>query len=228
MAGVPSLRRLIPHPVYQVLRKLGTAFLAPAVFSLRSGHFQSSLLGRAVDARGAAIPWYTYPTIEFLRDKDLAGRRVLEWGAGQSTLWWAARSATVVAFESDPTWYRRLRSCIPPNVKLHLVPIDASGALTWVADETFDVIVIDGLDRLRCAELSLPLLSSNGAAFLDNSDGYWGEDGQYPILDLFRREGFSRIDFYGPAPGVIKPHCTSLFFKDACFLLDGAENTHRP
>jgi hypothetical protein len=57
---------------------------------------------------------------------------------------------------------------------------------------------------------------------LDNSEGYWGGDEQksYPIVELFQRAGFMRVDFYGFAPGVIKPHCTSIFFKDRARIFE--------
>jgi hypothetical protein len=84
--------------------------------------------------------------------------------------------------------------------------------------------VIDGFDRFKCAVRSLDHLKPGGAILLDNSDGYWGERGQYPILDLFRDNAFQRIDFFGFAPGVIRPHCTSLFFRGQSFLLAGTEN----
>jgi hypothetical protein len=91
----------------------------------------------------------------------------------------------------------------------------------------FDIIVIDGLDRLECAARAVPILAEGGAIILDNSEGYWGPEGTYPILDLFRAAKFCRVDFYGYAPGVILPHCTSLFFRDSCFLLVGDENPVR-
>jgi hypothetical protein len=38
-------------------------------------------------------------------------------------------------------------------------------------------------------------------AALDNSEGFWGAEGSYPIIDLFEQEGFMRVDFCGFAPG---------------------------
>jgi hypothetical protein len=96
-----------------------------------------------------------------------------------------------------------------------------------LAGSKFDVIVVDGLDRLICAEMSIAFLNEGGAVILDNSEGFWGRDGEYPIIDFFNANHFSRIDFYGYAPGVILPSCTSLFFKDNCFLLAGNESPAR-
>jgi hypothetical protein len=103
-----------------------------------------------------------------------------------------------------------------------------AGTAALLEGRTFDVIVIDGLNRLACAWRALELLGPAGAIIFDNSDGNWGGgQGAYPILELFRENGYSRVDFYGHTPGVIAPHCTSLFFRDGCFLLSGEENTVR-
>ncbi len=216
-----AVRRLLPTRPSQFVRAVGTAVLTPIAFSLRTGHFRSALRTQAVDAAGDPLPWYTYPAIEFLAHQDVADKRVLEWGAGQSTVWWTRRAASVTAFDSDPAWVEWVRRAAPRAV-LHNVPDDLTGVDRFLAGATFDLIVIDGLDRDRCARRSVDLLADGGAIIFDNSEGYWGPEGEYPILDLFREQGFQRVDFYGYAPGVFWPHCTSVFFRSHCFLFSGA------
>ena len=225
-ALVERARSLVPRNAFSVLRRVGTALLTPAMFSVQQGHLRSALAGRAVTSHGEPLPWYTYPAIHFLSGKDLSNYSVLEFGAGQSTLWWAAHARTVVSLEEDPEWYRNVSAQVPPNVSLHLVPVNLTGAEQLLSDQKFDLIIIDGLDRFLCAQLAVRhLVSEGGSVLLDNSDGYWGEEvGRYPILDLFRDRGFQRVDFFGYAPGVIRPHCTSLFFKNRSMLLAGTEN----
>jgi hypothetical protein len=36
-----------------------------------------------------------------------------------------------------------------------------------------------------------------------------------------------RVDFYRMAPGVIRSHCTSVFFKRGCFLFSGTDHPQR-
>ena len=90
-------------------------------------------------------------------------------------------------------------------------------------------MVIDGLERLRCAQVSVRIVSLEGAIILDDAEGYWGGERNhtYPILDLLRAQGFQRVDLFGYRPGVIKPQCTSIFFRGECFLFDGAEAPRR-
>ncbi len=54
--------------------------------------------------------------------------------------------------ESDYKWFIRLRRSLPPNACLYLIPEDLEGIEKLLPREPFDIVVIDGLDRLRCAE----------------------------------------------------------------------------
>jgi hypothetical protein len=184
-----------------------------------------------VDRHGNPIPWYTYPAIDLLNAKDFSTKTVLEFGSGQSTLWWAKRAKRVLSLESDPQWLTYVQSQLPAhaNAEMLLIAYDLTGVEDHVRGSKFDVIIIDGLDRLKAASCSIGLLQQGGAILLDNSEDYYGPDpmNKYAMLDLFRSTGFDRVDFYGFAPGVILPHCTSLFFKERCFVFRGDENVIR-
>jgi len=208
-------KRLLPGFVWRPVRRLMTAVLTPFYFTLRTGHFKSALRAKAVDRSGRAIPWYTYSCVDFLRDKDFSTCRVLEFGSGQSTLWWAGRCEHVLTFEADEAWYRAVSKQMPENVEIHHVPYDLAGVAEIIGERRFDVIVVDGLDRTEACRLAAPHLAEGGALLLDNADGY------DVVMQRFRDDGLSRIDFYGHAAGVILPHCTCVFFRADCFLLEG-------
>jgi hypothetical protein len=224
-----AAKRVLPRWIWSPARKLLTGLLTPIRFSLYTGHFRSSILSAAVDRHGNPIPWYTFPAIDFIDTKDFSSKLVLEFGSGQSTLWWAKRCKRVVSFESDPKWFAYVQSVLPDNAKLLLIADDLNGLQDHLQGSKFDVIVIDGLDRLKAAICSIELLESEGAILVDNSDVSWGAEAtkEYPILQLMRSSGFSRIDFYGYAPGVVMQHCTSLFFKGGSFIIRGDENVVR-
>jgi predicted O-methyltransferase YrrM len=149
---------------------------------------------------------------------------VLEWGAGQSTLFWALRAKEVVAFESDRRWSNILMKAKPPNALIHLVKNDALNVESLLNGERFDVIVVDGLDRWKCAERSLDLLTPGGAIIVDDAERNSGPRRGYGCIERYREAGFSRMDFYGYSPGNTTQHCTSVFFRGECFLLRGVEN----
>lgn len=221
--GISTLKRLLPPALWRPLRAWGTAIVTPWRFAFRTGHFTSSLHEKARTPTGEALPWYTYPAIDFLAQRSFAGKNVLEFGGGQSTRWWAPRAATVLTIEEDQAWYESLRSTMAPNVSLHHVPADRrtrsiANVLPVVAAspiKKFDVVVIDGHLRKELVALAFDVLAPNGAIILDNADGY-------SFFDTLQGRGCRRIDFFGFAPGVSRRHCTSLVYVNDCFLLDPA------
>jgi hypothetical protein len=199
------------------LRRVGSAILGPLHFAALTGHARSAWASRAVDSRGSPIPWYTYPAIDFLESICFADRTVLEFGAGQSTVWWSSRAASVVSIEGDSAWREDLRARMSTRVELH----DDRDIPGSIAGRRFDVVVVDGLDRLHCARLAIGAVTDDGAIVVDNSECDWGTAGTYPIIALLRDAGFSRVDFHGWSPGVIARSCTSVFFRPGSFLFRG-------
>jgi hypothetical protein len=225
MAATPIQRvfapfkRLAPAWLSNAVRRGSTAMLTPLYFSARSGHFRSSIRQAAVSPKGEPIPWYTFPCIEFLQRRDFAGRSVLEFGGGQSSMWWGAKAAKVVTFEGDREWHDRIREEMPSNVDLRLAAgQDAEermgivrSSLEAMGDRRFDIVVIDGLDRRQLVPLACQRLADGGVIICDNAEGYG-------FHEAFRGLGMSRVDFYGHAPGVILPHCTSFVFRGGSWL----------
>jgi hypothetical protein len=208
------LKRVLPRQLWQPLRSMAICFLTPIRFSVSTGHGKSSFLMRAVNKNGDPIPWYTYPAIDFLFPRDYQDKHILEFGSGQSTLWWASRAKSVMSFEEDPQWFATIRAQVPSNVDLHNIPsvIDEIESLLNSRRTKFDIIVVDGYFRREVAALSLRYLAPGGALILDNSEGYG-------FYDEFKVRNCRRIDFFGFAPGVILRHCTSIVFVNDCFLL---------
>jgi hypothetical protein len=203
------------------LRRVGTALLTPIIFGWRTGHFRSSLKMRALSRRGEPLPWYTYPCIDFLRCRSYENRTVLEFGAGQSTLWWARRARAVVSFEGDDAWLGELRTAAPPNVELHPAPMETPAACVAEIDRIlaahptrrFDVVVIDGLWRSELIGTAARVVSDDGIILCDDAEGYG-------FHEAFRNLRFQRVDFFGFAPGVMRQHCTSIYFRPGSFVFD--------
>lgn len=205
------------------LRWLRPAFITPFRFSLRSGHWRSSWAGKALDRHGRPLPWYTYPAIDFLFSADFSSQSVFEFGAGQSTLWWAERAAQVSSVEDDASWFEAVKVMTRghANVRLTLAQ-DPEQYAAATSGARFDLVVLDGGDRNRCAASAMMAVRDDGVVIFDNSNWNWGPPGTWPILDRFRDAGFMRVDFWGHAPGVVRPHCTSIFFKAGARLFSGA------
>jgi hypothetical protein len=216
-----TVKFLLPNFLSQLIRSLFTALLTPLSFSIRSGHFLSSFRRSAVDRYGKSIPWYTYPCINFLEKRSFSGMKVLEFGGGQSSIWWGSRANTVVTFEgNDPLfspnheWSKKLQKSLPENVELHEVSMESSktcqdevlSILKNKPYETYDVIIIDGLYRSHMVPIALKYLSDGGIIVVDNSEGY-------ELFDEFISTNLSKVEFYGYSPGVYLKSCTTIYFS---------------
>jgi hypothetical protein len=205
-----KIRPLMPKVIWRFMYQIATAFLGPFRFSVETGHLRSALTAKSVDRHGEPLPWYAFPIIEFLRTKDFSQKKVLEFGAGYSSLFWANRAKSVRSYEVDAQWHGQLLQRAPANLQLFLTADDAVAA----AKESgpFDIIIVDGMNRLRCASAVLEKLASDGAIIVDNTEYY------KDIMDFYASEGLKRVDFWGFAPGTALTQCTSIFWRNECFL----------
>jgi hypothetical protein len=129
-----------------------------------------------------------------------AGGRMLEWGSGTSTVWFAEHlpaDATLLSIEHDREWFGRVRSmlaghdcvglrCHPPAgilgpnasvgeerpdlLRDYIHAADADGA--------FDVILVDGVARDACLEHARALLKPGGTIFLHDAQRPWYDRGK--------------------------------------------------
>jgi len=216
-----SFKKAFPAWVHTPIRSLGTAILGPTFFAYRTGYIRSCFQMSAVSKKGNPLPWYTYPSIDFLKQRSYEDKDILEFGGGQSTLWWSKRSRSVDALEGDEKWYKKINEGMPDNVNLQLVSIrdkesnisDVGNFLKKHGKPKYDVIVIDGLYRYEMIQFAIEYLREGGIIICDNSDGYGMQEG-------FEQSGLQRVDFFGNAPGVVLPHCTSIYFSENSFIFD--------
>jgi hypothetical protein len=118
------------------------------------GWIESRRTKRSVDAEGRPLPWITYGAIDFLTERARETFTVFEFGSGNSTLWWAERVAHVTSVEHDEKWAQRVARRLPGNVTYSYVPLERDGDYCRAASasgETFDIVVVDGRDRVNCA-----------------------------------------------------------------------------
>jgi hypothetical protein len=174
-----------------------------------SGWLRSMVERRPVDVLGAPLPWITYPAIDFLSGHDLGGLRVFEWGSGSSTEWWAGRAQEVVACEHDPAWHGRVAGSLPSNATVLLRDRGEDYAHEVLRHGPFDIVVIDGRDRVECSRVAPDALSAAGVIVWDNSDRERYREG----LDLLTTKGFRRVDFHGLVPALVRPSVTSLLYR---------------
>ena len=136
------------------------------------------------------LPWITWGAIERLtqiaRNGEPARWRVLEWGAGGSTAYWADLGvAEVLTIEHDPAWAARIREVVSAKqVQLLLRPPAAEPNLVYASSfvagsfEAYvmaaremsepDVVLVDGRARSACLVVAAEV--AQRVVILDNSD----------------------------------------------------------
>lgn len=177
-----------------------------------SGWLKSLNVGKPINGLSLPIPWYSYPAIEFIEDKLKSDFHVFEYGSGQSTLWYAARLEKVITVEHNRDFFQTMINNIPDNVNLLLQEgrDEYVSAILDYDDFYFDVIVIDGIERVECARKCDRKLKENGFIVLDNSD----REANNPAIEYLQNRGFKRLDFYGLVAVEKYKTCTSIFFQN--------------
>jgi hypothetical protein len=161
---------------------------------------------------GRPLPWVTFPFIAFIDDRLKRDLEIFEYGSGNSTLYYAAKVASVDSVENDKYWYEKIKNTMPQNTKLFFCDLEYGGAYSKYAAETgkyYDMIIVDGRDRVNCCISSISSLKPGGVVVLDDS-----ERKDYEAAPAFLLEnGFKKIDFWGMAPMVSNHKCTTIFYR---------------
>jgi len=166
---------------------------------------------RSLDKYNNPLPWVTYSFIEFARDRLTKNMVLLEFGSGNSTLFYSRFVKKVYAIEHDKDWHTELSGQLPENVKLIYKKLDGEEYSNSAKElnETFHIIIIDGRNRVNCIKTSFASLSEDGVIILDDSEREEYKEG----IDFLNSRAFKKIDFWGIAPGVFYNKCTTVFYR---------------
>jgi len=177
------------------------------------GNKNSYLRQKPVNAIGEPIPWFTYPSIEYLSQLDLSAKSILEWGIGNSTLFFAKRCKKITSIEHNSEWYNLVTQQLPDNSRAYLIAEAEYSNHPKQLNENFDIIIVDGIKRLECLQTALTLINPGGMIIFDNSD----RNPEY--CKFIREQNLIQIDFHGFGPIVNFTSTTSVFFtRDANFI----------
>lgn len=210
-----SMANLFKSIIKTQLRRLGILSLYSLTKEgpLRDdGWFRSYREQESIDSTGKPLPWITYPAIEFIQRRINKRMKVFEFGSGGSTLWWADRVSEIISIEHDRNWYRNIDIGHRPNVTIYHTPLDNSGEYSGKIlhyHDLFDIVVIDGRDRVNCMKNCICALKSDGIVILDNSDRSEYEEG----IDFLRAQGFKKIEFVGLCPIINAKSETSILYR---------------
>ncbi|MDY0904037.1 FkbM family methyltransferase [Pedobacter sp. CFBP9032] len=167
---------------------------------------------QAVDGEGKALPWVTYSFIDFIKERITKSQHIFEYGSGSSTIFYAERAGKVTSVEHDKGWFDKVKGTSPANAEMIFCELHKDGEYARKAtllNQQFDIIIVDGRDRVNCCKYSLAALSPEGVVILDDSE----REAYEPARMLLKENGFKEISFSGISPGLFYEKATSVFYK---------------
>ena len=171
-------------------------------------------------------PWLTEYANEILETiiSNRTNIHVFEYGMGASTLWFAKQKSVqyVCSVEHDRDWFRtvtkeygfyhKLGALIIREQPYHNAINDAKGP--------YDIILVDGRNRVKCIEAAIPHLAKDGILILDNSEREYYQPG----INLM--QNWQSIDTFQPEPD--KYNFTYPGWKTTFFFKDGIPKYLKP
>jgi hypothetical protein len=183
------------------------------------GWFNALETQSAIDAAGQPIPWVTYSFIDFIKERLNKQHQIFEFGSGNSTFFYAKYAGIVVSVEHNKDWFNKIQSAKPSNSTMIF------SDLVYGADycqsplklaQKFDVIIVDGRDRVNCCKQAIAALSNEGVIVLDDSERVIYTE----AINFLLENGFKHLSFSGISPGLFYHKSTSVFYKkDNCLGL---------
>lgn len=126
------------------------------------------------------VPWTSWEVIYRLRELTGKGKRVFEWGGGGSTRFFLGLECEVVTAERDAQWRGELAKHLSVNEiggRWQLIaapqttgdddPTDYLGLLD--ANGMFDVVLVDDIHRVRCAQHAMKFIRPGGFIVVDDA-----------------------------------------------------------
>lgn len=210
---INSIKYFITHP--QSLKMM--IALKESGYLYDEGWFRSLDEKRPVDKDGNPIPWFTYPAIEFLKERLTKEMTVFEYGSGSSTLFFAERVKEIISVETNKEWFNKIVNKLPSNARLIFYDQNNFNCsypeVIKTTNSKFDIIIIDAIEREEVIYWAEKSINDRGVIILDNSDRLEYQNG----IEFFNQKKFRKIDFWGIQAAYINKTCTSIFYRsDNC------------
>ncbi len=213
-----NVMKVCSRKLLDILRLRSFNVLRNSEYLQTTGWFNSFKHRQAVDSTGKAVPWLAYPVSSFLQQRLNGEMSVFEYGCGNSSLWLAERVKRLICCEHDSVWYERMTSLAPSNVSIICRDTESGEYCGEIGKyhHEFDVIIIDGEDRVNCIKNSPEALKEGGIIILDDSF----RDEYQVGKDFLALNGFKSIEITGPTPIYFNFGATTIFYRDTnCFNL---------
>ena len=145
--------------------------------------FKDRVLGQSPLQTG--FPWINYVVIQFLHHYLKPNMRVLEFGAGGSSVFFLKRKVKLFSIEHEESWLNKVRENLAPRYLKNWTPSSISysppkgqvpvaqdylSSIESIDDSSLEIALIDGRHRVECIRKSIVKIKPGGLLILDNSD----------------------------------------------------------
>ena len=132
-------------------------------------------------------PWLSFGAIIALESMVSKDSKVLEFGSGGSTVFWADSCKNVRSYETNPGWYELAKKRLTGYKNTELKLANEKETLDAIDKEPYnyyDFVLIDSypkdIQRLLLAQAVIPKIKINGFMILDNYMKFGMQDFKYP------------------------------------------------
>lgn len=177
-----------------------------------TGWLRSLRQAKPLDANGTPVPWMNYPVVQLLAERLPRDAVLFEFGSGHSTAFWARHVAQVHSIEYDSRWLDLITPTLPANATVRYCEQDRDGhycrslAAPCVL---FDVVVIDGRDRVNCVLQALSHLADGGVIILDDSS----REKYRSAFEATHAAGYKALTITGLKPTGLGTDTTTIFYR---------------
>lgn len=203
-----SLKGTFPR-LYSVVRLIFNS----DSYVYKSGWIESLKRGYPSDKKGNPLPWMNFGVVHLLTERLNDKMSLFEFGCGYSTLFYAERVNHVISVEHQKKWADIMNTKLPANASVVLSSKGDYADYINTLDEKFDLIIVDGIDRVNCLKNSIKNLGESGVLLLDDSS----RKEYAEAIRFAHQKGFKSIAYRGLKPTGIGIDESMLFYRpDNC------------
>ncbi len=186
-------------------------------FLHETGYTKSFLHQKPINKNGDFLPWMNYTIVHFLQERLHKNISIFEFGSGFSSVFYAQKCKQVFSLEYNLQWKQKVEELFAENkitnatVFYNEVNEEYAKAIKkFLPEQKFELIIVDGRQRVNCAKESFDFLTENGVLLLDDS----AREKYQEVFSFYKDKGFKEITFCGIKPTGYKNDCTTIFYRN--------------
>jgi predicted O-methyltransferase YrrM len=124
-----------------------------------------------------SVPWLTAKSIWIIDSLLKPNDKMIEFGSGRSTSWFAQRVKELISVETDRLWYEKVKVDVEKfkntNLKFLNNDIEFRNLIATIDNSSIDISLIDGAYRELCANLLIYKMKLGGVMIIDNANWFF-------------------------------------------------------